>query len=229
MKQMDLPLLMPGEAEARAAQAVMAFLLRLRARGIADVAVLRALETVPRERFVPHRYRDLALRDIALPIACGQTMPEAWLVARMMEALDLAPGHRVLEVGAGSGYATAILAQLAGEVVSCEIFEPLAVECAARLARLGFTHVKVLQGDVLDLLPHLGLFDRILVHGTIEGTPQALLECLAEGGVILLGRRGPRGVAQLTRIAHQTSGGFSETPMGPCRLGGLLGPIVASI
>ena len=138
MKQMDLPLLMPGEAEARAAQAVMAFLLRLRARGIADVTVLRALETVPRERFVPHRYRDLALRDIALPIACGQTMPEAWLVARMMEGLDLAPNHRVLEVGAGSGYATAILARLAGEVVSCEIFEPLAVECAQRLARLGF-------------------------------------------------------------------------------------------
>ena len=227
MKQMDLPLLMPGEAEARAAQAVMAFLLRLRARGISDVAVLRALETTPRDRFVPHRYRDLALRDIALPLACGQTMPEAWVVARMMEALDLSPGHRVLEVGAGSGYATAILARLAGEVVSCELFEQLAVECAARLSRLGYAQVRVLQGDVLDLLPDLGLFDRILVHGVIEGTPQVLLESLAEGGVILLGRKGPRGSAQLTRIAHQPSGGFAETPMGPCRLGGLIGPIAA--
>ena len=227
MKQMDLPLLMPGEAEARAAQAVMAFLLRLRARGISDVAVLRALETTPRDRFVPHRYRDLALRDIALPLACGQTMPEAWVVARMMEALDLAPGHRVLEVGAGSGYATAILARLAGEVVSCELFEQLAVECAARLSRLGYAQVRVLQGDVLDLLPDLGLFDRILVHGVIEGTPQVLLESLAEGGVILLGRKGPRGSAQLPRIAHQPSGGFAETPMGPCRLGGLIGPIAA--
>ena len=227
MKQMDLPLLMPGEAEARAAQAVMAFLLRLRARGISDVAVLRALETTPRDRFVPHRYRDLALRDIALPLACGQTMPEAWVVARMMEALDLSPGHRVLEVGAGSGYATAILARLAGEVVSCELFEQLAVECAARLSRLGFAQVRVLQGDVLDLLPDLGLFDRILVHGVIEGTPQVLLESLAEGGVILLGRKGPRCSAQLTRIAHQMSGGFSEMPMGPCRLGGLIGRIAA--
>jgi protein-L-isoaspartate(D-aspartate) O-methyltransferase len=229
MKQMDLPLLMPGEAEVRVAQALMAFLLRLRARGISDLSVLRALEVVPRDVFVPHRYRDLALRDIALPIACGQTMPEAWLVARMMEALDLSQGHRVLEVGSGSGYATAILARLAGEVVSCEIFEPLAVECAARLSRLGLAHVKVLHGDVLDLLPDLGLFDRILVHGVIEATPPVLMESLAEGGVILLGRKGPRGMAQLTRIAHQKSGDFTETPMGPCRLGALIGPIAALI
>ena len=229
MKQMDLPLLMPGEAEVRVAQALMAFLLRLRARGISDLSVLRALEVVPRDVFGPHRYRDLALRDIALPIACGQTMPEAWLVARMMEALDLSQGHRVLEVGSGSGYATAILARLAGEVVSCEIFEPLAVECAARLSRLGLAHVKVLHGDVLDLMPDLGLFDRILVHGVIEGTPPCLMDSLAEGGVILLGRKGPRGMAQLTRIAHQASGGFTETPMGPCRLGALIGPIAALI
>ena len=229
MKQMDLPLLMPGEAEVRVAQALMAFLLRLRARGISDLSVLRALEVVPRDVFVPHRYRDLALRDIALPIACGQTMPEAWLVARMMEALDLSQGHRVLEVGSGSGYATAILARLAGEVVSCEIFEPLAVECAARLSRLGLAHVKVLHGDVLDLLPDLGFFDRILVHGVIEATPPVLMESLAEGGVILLGRKGPRGMAQLTRIAHQKSGDFTETPMGPCRLGALIGPIAALI
>ncbi len=225
MKQMDLPLVMPGEAEARAAQALMAFLLRIRARGVSDVAVLRALEVVPRDLFVPHRYRDLALRDIALPIACGQTMPEAWLVARMMEGLDLAPNHRVLEVGAGSGYATAILARLAGEVVSCEIFEPLAVECAQRLARLGFANVKILQGDVLDHLPEIGLFDRILVHGVVEGAPTGLMESLADGGVILLGRKAPRGGAILTRIAHHNSGDFIETPVGPCRLGGLIGPI----
>jgi UDP-N-acetylenolpyruvoylglucosamine reductase len=123
LKQMDLPLLMPGEAEA--AQAVMAFLLRMRARGISDVAVLRALETTPRDLFVPHRYRDLALRDMALPIPCGQTMPEAWLVAVMMEALDLAPHHRVLEIGAGSGYATAIAARLAEIRAAREATQPV--------------------------------------------------------------------------------------------------------
>ena len=223
MRQMDLPLPMPGDAEAKAAQALMAFLLRMRARGIAGVAVLRALETTPRELFVPHRYRDLALRDMALPIPCGQTMPEAWLVARMMEALDLEPNHRVLEVGSGSGYATAILAQLAGEVVSCEIFEPLAVECAGRLAGLGLANVKILQGDAFALLPELGLFDRVLVHGTIEGVPRSLLECLARDGVILLGRRGARGAAMLARIAHQPSGAFTEAALCPCRLGALMG------
>ena len=221
MKQMDLPLLMPGEAEA--AQAVMAFLLRMRARGISDVAVLRALETTPRDLFVPHRFRDLALRDMALPIPCGQTMPEAWLVAVMMEALDLAPHHRVLEIGAGSGYATAIAARLAGEVVSCEIFEPLAVECAGRLSALGLTNVKILSGDAFDLLPDLGLFDRVLAHGTLEGTPQPLLDCLTQQGVIVLARQQARGAATLTRIVHQMSGAFAESSICPCRLGALLG------
>ena len=224
MRQMDLPLPLPGKAEAQAAQALMAFLLRMRARGISDVGVLRALETIPRELFVPHRYRDLAVRDMARPIPCGQTMPEAWLVARMMEALDLQPRHRVLEIGAGSGYATAIAARLAGEVVSCEIFEPLAVECEGRLARLGLANVKILQGDAFALLPDLGLFDRVLVHGTLEGTPAALIACLAQGGVILLARPGPRGGATLNRIAHQPSGEFTETALCPCRLGALIAP-----
>jgi len=228
MRQMDLPLPMPGDAEARAAQALMAFLLRMRARGISDVAVLRALETTPRELFVPHRYRDLALRDMALPIPCGQTMPEAWLVAKMMEGLDLAPRHRLLEIGAGSGYATAIAARLAGEVVSCEIFEPLAVECAGRLAGLGLANVRILQGDAFSLLPELGLFDRVLVHGTLEGVPQVLLECLAQGGVILLARRTGRDGAMLVRIAHQPSGAFTEAALCPCRLGALIGPNAAT-
>lgn len=221
-RQMDLPLPMPGEAEAKAAQALMAFLLRLRARGISDVDVLRAIETTPRELFVPHRYRDLALRDMALPIPCGQTMPEAWLVARMMEALDLKANHRVLEIGAGSGYATAVAARLAGEVVSCEIFEPLAVECAERLNRLGLTNVRILQGDAFALLPDLGLFDRVLIHGAVEGMPPALLNCLAQDGVVVLARRGERRTATLTRIAHQSSGDFAQTVICPCRLGALI-------
>ena len=228
-RQMDLPLLMPGEAEAKAAQALMAFLLRLRARGISDVSVLRAIETTPRELFVPHRYRDLALRDMALPIPCGQTMPEAWLVARMMEALDLKPGHRVLEIGAGSGYATAVAARLAGEVVSCEIFEPLAVECAERLARLGLANVKIMRGDAFALLPSLGLFDRVLIHGTVEGLPPALLECLAQDGVIVMARKSAGRAATLVRIAHQPTGDFIQNNLCPCRLGALIGPGAASI
>ena len=125
------------EPAGEANEATMSFLLGLRARGINNVGILRALEKVPRERFVPHRYIDLALRNVALPIGCGQTMPEPLLVARMIEALDPAPGHRVLEIGTGSGYATAILAQIVQEVVSFERFHCLAGEAAARLQRRG--------------------------------------------------------------------------------------------
>ena len=132
----------------------MSFVLRLRARGLADVAVLRALETVPRHLFVPHLYADLAWRDIALPIACGQTMSEPFTLARVMEALRVAPGHRVLEVGAGSGYATAILARLGAEVVSFERYRTLATEASVRLRELGFANARVIHGD--GLAPHEG-------------------------------------------------------------------------
>ena len=107
----------PDPAE-EAAEAKAAFHLRMRARGVQDLAVLRAFELVPRQTFVPHRYLDLASRDLALPIGCGQTLDEPWLVARMIEALSVERGHRVLEIGAGTGSTAAILAQLAAEVIS---------------------------------------------------------------------------------------------------------------
>ena len=222
MTQLDLGLDLEPDADGVSAQALMAFLLRMRARGISDVAVLRALETVPRELFVPHRYRDLALRDIAMPIGCGQTMPEPWLVARMMEGLDLGPRHRVLEIGCGSGYATAILAKLVHEVVSFEIFEALAVECAARMATLGLDNVRVVHADAIERLGSLGLFDRILVHAVVEGRPAGLFECLAESGIIVLARREGLGRATLVRITHASGETFHETPLCPCRLGGLI-------
>ena len=148
-----------------------AFLLRLRSRGISDIGVLRALEMVPRDAFVPHRYLDLALRDVALPIGCGQTMPEPFLVARAMEALSLSPGHRVLEIGTGSGYSAAVIARLAAEVVSLERFQTLALEASTRLADLGIQNARVLWADGLALPEGLGLFDRVVVHGVV-GDPR---------------------------------------------------------
>jgi protein-L-isoaspartate(D-aspartate) O-methyltransferase len=223
-EQIALPLGSEPHPMSAAAQATMAFLLRLRARGIADVSVLRALETVPREKFVPHRHVDLALRDIALPIACGQTMPEPWLVARMMEALAIAPKHRVLEIGTGSGYATAILARLAGEVVSIERFAGLAHQSAARLEHLGIVNARVLHGDGLAIVPDLGLFDRILIHGAVDHLPDAINGALAEGGIILHGRRGEEGVT-LLRIVHSPGGEWARAEICPCRLT----PLVAGV
>ncbi|HWG04629.1 MAG TPA: rRNA adenine N-6-methyltransferase family protein [Beijerinckiaceae bacterium] len=201
-------------------EATMSFLLGLRARGINNVDILRALEKVPRERFVPHRYIDLALRNVALPIGCGQTMPEPLLVARMIEALDPAPGHRVLEIGTGSGYATAVLAQIVHEVVSFERFHSLASEAAARLQHLGITNAKIVRGDGL-ALQDVGLFDRILVHAELDPLPQAIVAMLAADGAIVHARQAVAGRARLVRLAHGASG-FQETSFGACRLGPLI-------
>ncbi len=208
------------------AQERMAFLLGLRAKGIADVAVLRALEMAPRENFVPRRHLDLALRDIALPIPCGQTMPEPFLVARMMEALDIRPTHRVLEIGTGSGYATAILAQLAAEVISFERFRSLALEAQVRLRALGLTNAHVEWDDGLDALSRItlggaDLFDRILVHGLVEGTPGALMGALAEGGCMVMAREFAGRGRRLVRVVFR-EGVFEEMELQRCRLGPLI-------
>jgi protein-L-isoaspartate(D-aspartate) O-methyltransferase len=203
------------------AQATMSFVLGLRAGGISNLDVLRALEKVPRGRFVPHRYVDLALRNVALPIGCGQTMPEPILVARMIEALEPAPGLRILEIGTGSGYATAILAQIAREVLSIERFQSLAGEAAARLERLGIGNARIVWGDGLALPPEAGLFDRILIHAAVEPLPPPIAALLAAGGATVHARSAGQGRARLIR---RTGGqaGFEETDIGPCRLGPLI-------
>ncbi|MBV1701474.1 MAG: methyltransferase domain-containing protein [Hyphomicrobiales bacterium] len=203
-------------------QAKAEFQLRMRARGISDIDVLRALETVPRELFVPHRYIDLANRDIALPIGCGQTMPEPLMVARMMEALQLEPQLRVLEVGAGSGYTTAVLARLCGHVVAIERFQSLAIAAAGRLQRLHVSNAEVVWMDALALTPEIGKFDRILVHATLEGVPNIFLTLLARGGRLLAGRSLPvetgSHIQRLVQMSINTLGLPVEQDLGPCRM-----------
>ncbi len=207
------------KSQARA-QARMAFLLGLRARGISDVAVLRAMESAPREIFVPRQYADLAWRDIALPIACGQTMPEPWLVARMMEALSVGAAHRALEIGSGSGYATAILAQLAGEVVSFERYRSLAVEAHTRLEALGVRNACVIWDDGLVAVEAAGRFDRIVVHGCLETVPASIFAALKEGGVLVAARPGSRVRRLMKHI--KIEGRLEEIDMAACRFGPLV-------
>lgn len=207
------------------AQATMQFLLSLRERGIANIAVLRAMETLPREQFVPHRHADLAWRDIALPIACGQTMPEPFLVARMVESLNLLGAHRVLEVGTGNGYSTAILARIAKEVVSVERFHSLAVAAATRLAGLGLSNAQVLHGDGLNLGEEIGQFDRIVLQGSVRELPPALLSRLAEGGTIIYAQQRDEGTS-LMRLLHEAGGLRTET-LGACRLQPLISGVLA--
>jgi len=178
----------------------MQFLLMLRRRGITDAAVLRALDEVPREHFVDGDLAGVAYADRALPIACGQTISQPYVVAYMSEQLRVQPQHRVLEVGTGSGYQVAILSRLAHEVVSIERYRTLAERARVRLETLGYRNVDVLVGDGLAGAADRAPFDRIIVTAAAETVPDALVEQLAEGGVMILPLGPHKGVQCLVRL-----------------------------
>src|SRR5579863_3363784 len=143
------------------------FTLAMRAKGINDLGLLRALERAPRALFMPQRFADIAGRDIALPIGCGQTSPPPSVVAAMIASLELRSSHRVCEIGTGTGYCAALLAQLAKDVVSLERFQTLAVEAAARIKAFGLANVAVQWEDGFDFRQSGARFDRVIVHGLI--------------------------------------------------------------
>ena len=192
----------------------MGFLLGLRRRGIVDQAVLRAMDEVPREHFVDPGFTDAAYADHALPIACGQTISQPYVVAYMTEQLQVGPSHRVLEVGTGSGYQAAVVSRLAREVVSVERYRTLAETARARIKTLGYSNVDVVIGDGLVGLPARAPFDRIIVTAAAEDIPQALVEQLAEGGIMIL-PLGPHGGAQeLVKLTKAKTGVERENLIG---------------
>jgi protein-L-isoaspartate(D-aspartate) O-methyltransferase len=173
----------------------MEFLLKLRNRGIMHAAVLRAMDEVPRDHFVERVDAGSAYADCALPIACGQTISQPYVVAYMTEQLDIEPQHRVLEVGTGSGYQAAVLSRLAREVISIERYRTLAARAAERLRALGYDNAEVVVGDGLVGWPARAPFDRILVTAAAQTVPQVLLDQLEDGGVMVL-PLGPLGETQ---------------------------------
>jgi len=182
----------------------MEFQLTLRRRGISDQAVLRAMDEVPREHFVTPEFSDSAYADQALPIACGQTISQPYVVAYMTEQLEVQPQHRVLEIGTGSGYQAAVLSRLAREVVSIERYRTLADSARERLKTLGFDNVTVIAGDGFSGAPDRAPFDRIIITAAAEKIPDTLVGQLAEGGkmVLPLGpRAGTQHIVKLTRTA----------------------------
>ena len=199
-----------------AAEAKAAFHLRMRAGGIHDLAVLRAFELVPRHLFVPDRYFHLAGRDLALPIGCGQTLNEPCFVARMIAALGIERSHRVLEIGAGTGYATAILAHLASNVVALERYQSLAIAAQARLAELGVTNAAVVWRDGLAVPQQVDLFDRIIVHGVLDRQGERLTDRLAEGGAMVCAR--PCADGQRVVRIEKGADGISRSELFPSRL-----------
>ena len=159
---------------------------QLRRRGISDERVLEAMNTIPRERFVPPREQARAYRDGALPIGSGQTISQPWIVAAMAQALELSGDERVLEVGCGSGYSAAVLSLLCRELVTIERHVALADQAQALLREAGRKNVEVRAGDGTLGAPDRAPFDAVSVTATAEGAPPAaLLDQLAVGGSLV--------------------------------------------
>ena len=192
----------------------MQFLLALRRRGISDPAVLRAMDEVPREHFVESSFMDKAYADQALPIACGQTISQPYVVAFMTEHLDVQPTHRVLEVGTGSGYQAAVLSRLPRDVVSVERYRTQADAARQRLSLLGYDNVEVVVGDGLAGVPERAPHDRVIITAAAETVPDALVGELIDGGVMVLPLGPHAGPQQLVKLTKGEQGIKQEDLIG---------------
>lgn len=159
---------------------------QIRGRGVSDPRVLDAMMRVPRHLFAPDRYREQAYEDHPLPIGQGQTISQPYIVALMLEALALQPGDRVLEVGTGSGYVTALLAELVTQVISIERHGRLADGARELLTRLGYSNVQVVVGDGSEGFAEVAPYNAILVSAAAREIPEALIAQLAEGGRMIV-------------------------------------------
>lgn len=191
-------------------------------RGIRDPAVLAAMRAVPREHFVPDSLAEFAYEDSALPIAEGQTISQPYIVAAMIEAAEIGSGDRVLEVGAGSGYAAAVLGQIADEVIAIERHASLASAARERVEELGYGNVDIRTGDGTLGLPEEAPFDAILVAAGAPSVPEALKEQLAIGGRLVIPVGGGE-EQRLCRIVRRTGDGFEEHELGRVRFVPLIG------
>src|SRR5215471_5402355 len=159
---------------------------QLRARGIADERVLAAMERVPRHEFAPEQYRNQAYEDHPLPIGEGQMISQPYIVGLMLDSLELAPTDKVLEIGTGSGYGTALLAELTSQVISIERHASLADSARALLAALGYSNVGIVTGDGTQGFPQAAPYYAIMVAAAAPRVPPALLDQLADGGRIII-------------------------------------------
>lgn len=178
-------------------------------RAVSDSAVLAAMRAVPRHRFVPPALREAAYRDRPLPIGHGQTISQPWIVARMTELVRPEPGDTVLEVGTGSGYQAAVLAEIVDHVFTIEIVGELARSARRTLRELGYRNVTVRHGDGYRGWPAHAPFDAIVVTAAPEEIPQPLIEQLARGGRMVI-PVGPQGRGQALTVLRRRSDGSIE-------------------
>jgi protein-L-isoaspartate(D-aspartate) O-methyltransferase len=181
-------------------------IMALRRSGVTDTAVLAAMERIPREDFVPDSFHDRAYEDRALPIGQGQTISQPQIVALMTQALDVTPRHKVLEIGTGSGYQTAVLSRLARRVYTIERHQPLLHEAEARFAKLQIHNITAIAGDGMKGWPAQAPFDRIIVTAAASALPEILLDQLAIGGIMVLPLGPERGDQELIRLRRGEAG-----------------------
>jgi protein-L-isoaspartate(D-aspartate) O-methyltransferase len=194
---------------------------QIRRRGIRDERVLSAMEEVPRHLFLPDAIRHLAYADDPLPIGEGQTISQPYIVAEMTAALRLSGPEKVLEIGTGSGYQTAILARLCREVVTIERLPSLSAEARKRLAEMEIGNVTFTVGDGSLGVPERAPFDRILSAAASPSVPAPWISQLAEGGIIVL-PMGSRYEQELTRVTR-VEGRIETASLGGCRFVPLVG------
>jgi protein-L-isoaspartate(D-aspartate) O-methyltransferase len=194
---------------------VIRLIMALRRQGITDARVLSAMERVPRALFVPQAFADQAYEDIALPLECGQTISQPFVVAYMTQALEVGERMRVLEIGTGSGYQSAVLSYLCRRVYTIERYRTLMREAEARFKELALANITTRVGDGARGWPEQAPFDRIILTAAVEATPEALVGQLKPQGVMVLPLGGPQ-EQWLTRV-RLTEQGLKEEALLPVR------------
>lgn len=194
---------------------------QLRERGITDERVLAAMGEVPREEFVGERRRGTAYADAALPIGAEQTISQPWIVAAILQALELKGEELVLEIGTGSGYSTCLLGRLAAHVVSVERHSSLARAAAEHLRACGADNVELMVGDGSRGVPSQAPFDAIAVHAAAPAPPPALLEQLADGGRMVVPVAD--GQEEMLTALRRHGGELESVALAPCRFVPLIG------
>jgi protein-L-isoaspartate(D-aspartate) O-methyltransferase len=191
-------------------------LLRLRRNGITDQKILAAIESVPRDVFVPAESQDDAYSERALPIDCGQTISAPVIVGLMTAALDIGDRDRILEIGTGSGYQTAVLAKLARRVYTIDRFRTLVQAAESRFRTLRISNVTTLVGDGTKGWPEQAPFDKIIVTAAGDRVPDALLKQVRLGGIIVAPVGPPDGIQKLVKMTR-TPEGFDEATLADVR------------
>jgi len=196
---------------------------QIESRGIREPTILEAFRSVPREEFLADEYRDLAYGDHPIPIEAGQTISQPYIVALMIHAAEIKCGDRVLEVGAGSGYAAAVMSRIAGEVIAMERQAELVAVAQERMQRLGYDNVRIVEGDGTRGWPGEAPYDAILAAASGSHVPPAWVEQLAEGGRIVMPVGDPGWVQKLVKVTKGPAGKLITEDLGAVRFVPLIG------